>query len=160
MTPVLSAKAITETDRSDSVLVSFDSRWEQAIKKGGVKAFIRKRLPKTITPKWVYAYCGSPVAAILARFRINRIGEISSTEAVKLASRLSMSANDVAAYCRGRSIIGYCEVSKTQKSKKPMTLVSIRSLMSFHPPQSFIILSKDACEMIDTACFPSQGDTE
>lgn len=160
MTPVLSAKANTEANRSDSVLVSFDSRWEHSIKSGDLKAFIRKRLPKTVAPKWIYGYCGSPVAAILARFRVIRVTEVSSSDAVKLASRLGMSAVDVASYCKGRSTIGYCEVTGMQKAERPMTLVKIRSLMSFHPPQSFIILSKDACEIIDSECFPSQGDAE
>jgi len=160
MTRALSAKADTETNRSDAVLVSFDSRWEHSIKNGDLKAFIRKRLPKTLTPKWIYAYCGSPVAAILARFRVNRVTEVSSSDAVKSASRLGMKAVDVSSYCKGRSTIGYCEVMEMQKADKPMTLVKIRSLMSFHPPQSFIILSKDACMMIDAECFSSQGKTE
>lgn len=160
MTPFLSAKASSDGNRSDSVLVSFDSRWEHAINNGDLKAFIRKRLPKTITPKWIYGYCGSPVAAILARFRVIRVTEVSSLEAVKLASRLGMSAGDVESYCKGRPIIGYCEVAEMQKALRPMTLQDIRSVMSFHPPQSFIILSKTACEIIDSTCFPSQADLE
>ena len=59
------AKAINTADQSDGIVVSFGADWHERLLEGRFTAVIRKRVPKTVTPKWLYFHINSPVKRIV-----------------------------------------------------------------------------------------------
>jgi predicted transcriptional regulator len=143
------AKATSPESASDSIVVSFDSRWEDIFLTKSISGFIRKRLPKTHATKYVYFYFGGPSRQISLRGRVREITEISVKDALSLATSLCISKEEISAYCEGTPTIGICKIHKLQKARQPVSLEKLRSRLSFFPPQSFVILALEAKRAID-----------
>ena len=144
-----SVKANSPEEVSDAILVSFDAHWETVLANEPVKAFIRKRLPQNIQPRFVYVYCGAPHSRISAKAEVKSLGEITLKEAIAKAAELKLTKQEILDYCVGRDKIGICHLGRILKAKNPLDLAALRSCLTFHPPQSFLILSKFGKATID-----------
>jgi len=150
MNTLPSAKANSPAEASDSILVSFEARWEELFISGQVSGFIRKRLPRTTSPKWIYAYFGTPLARISVKAQIKSISEVPIGQVIASASDLCISKEEIREYCAGLSSIGLCLIATPFVSNHKLGLERMRSTLSFFPPQSFLILSKDAKRIIES----------
>lgn len=143
------ARATSPTENSDSILVSFDSRWTDLLKSKTNFSFIRKRLPVSIVPRYVYIYCKSPISSIIGKAEVSQIGFVPVSEAVREGNRLSMTHDEITKYCSGQETIGLCRLENLVRFSHPLNLASICQKLDFTPPQSFVILSKHAVISIE-----------
>ena len=144
-----STKANSPAEMSDAILVSFDAHWETVLANEPLRAFIRKRLPQNLHPRFVYAYCGAPLSRISVKAEVKSFGEIPLKEAIAKSVQLKLSKTEILNYCAERDSIGICYIGRIFKAKQPLDLQVLRSVMVFHPPQSFLILSTSAKATID-----------
>lgn len=112
-------------------------------------SFIRKRLPVSIIPRFVYIYCKSPISSIIGKAEVSQIGFVPVSEALREGNRLSMTQDDIEKYCSGQESIGLCRLENLIRFSHPLNLVSICEKLDFTSPQSFVILSKQAVISID-----------
>lgn len=145
-----SAKALDASDMSDSILVSFKGHWEEVLLCESITGFIRKRLPRTVKPKWVYAYFGSPFSRVSIKVEVKSIEDVPVKTALGHAAGLHLSPDEIRHYCFGRAEIGLCLTGRLRPAKSKVTLQKLRSVLDFFPPQSFLILSKEAKATLDS----------
>lgn len=146
------AKALTDDDRSDSVIVSFDSAWRQKVLDATFSAIIRKRVPVSLTPTWIYFHINAPFSEILARARINTVRMISKQDAVRLHKQLDLSADEVKAYVGDAPEIGAYSVAGFEIAGNNITARALQEQMIYSPPQSFLFLSHEGKTVVDRLC--------
>lgn len=142
------AKASNVEDRSSAIIVSFDSRWHDAIKNGRISSIIRKRIPKD-TYEWLYIHINSPIGAIYARTKIKCILNITLDEAIKLSDEIGLSEEDISAYAGNANSIGCYKIGLFEFAINIQKTEAIKRVMNYNPPQSFLILSRAAKRIID-----------
>lgn len=143
--------------QSDSIVVSFASTWQQPLVKGAFKAVIRKRIPKTLKPKWLYFHINSPVAAICGRAEIQSFCELTIAQAKAISTELALSPTEIDTYAGGSQFIGCYKLGRIELAQPALTLSTIAEHMVYHAPQSFFILSNAAKTVIDKlAGFPNR----
>ena len=146
---MLTAKATSTTDQSDSVVVSFDAVWQQKLSSRVVSVVIRKRIPKTLRPHWLYFHLNAPIGAIGGRAEIRDASDMSLAKAKVLAKELALSTAEITSYFQGAKTIGCYHLGTIQLLTRPLSLAIIRKQLIYFPPQSFMILSKEAKGVID-----------
>ncbi len=146
------AAAVNASDRSDAIIVSFDSRWYDVIVSGTLSAVIRKRVPTSATPAWLYFHLNSPKSALCARARIETIEVATRAEVHAMHDALALSQTEIDSYCAGRQEIGLYKISGIELAKPPASLASLKRELEYAPPQSFLFLSLAAKNLINKAC--------
>jgi hypothetical protein len=142
------AKATKADDQSDGIVVSFGAEWHKPLLEAKFKAVIRKRVPKTVVPKWLYFHINSPVSALCARAEILAIRELTPTQARAKARDLALSVADVDGYMGGENI-GCYEIGQITFAHRELGSDDLNTRIIYHPPQSFFILSKAAKQIVD-----------
>lgn len=157
---ITDATASSIEDRSDAIIVSFDSRWHDVLKGGRVSYIIRKRIPKD-TYEWIYFHVNSPISAICGRAKINSICNIALSEAAKLSDEIGLSEKDIFAYVGNRNSIGCYKIGSFEVAVNPQRADEVNKFVNYNPPQSFVILSKSAKQIIDEmsefCSIPAEG---
>lgn len=146
------AKALTDDDRSDSIVVSFDSAWRQKVLDATFSAIIRKRVPVSVTPSWIYFHINAPFSELRARARIKAIEMISKQDAVKLHKQLDLSIDEIRAYAGAASEIGAYSVAAFELASNNITTRALQEQMIYSPPQSFLFLSHEGKAVVDRLC--------
>lgn len=146
---LISAKATSSDEQSDSVVVSFESDWEQPLLSNAVSVVIRKRIPKNTSFKWLYFHINSPVSSICGRAKIQRIFSASTKEAVAIAKQIGLSPTQISTYIGAARCIGCYKLGTVQCGTGPIPLAKLTTRLAYYPPQSFVILSKQAKRVID-----------
>lgn len=146
------AKALTLDERSNAIIVSFDSKWHQPFLNSEFSVVIRKRVPRDRTFEWIYAHIKSPVGAICGRARIKRIGTMAPDQAANLFKSINLSKNEIIQYISGDGAIGFYEIGQFYVAAKPARTDEINKYINYNPPQSFTILSTVAKKTIDALC--------
>jgi hypothetical protein len=116
---------------------------------GKFKAVIRKRVPKTVSPTWLYFHINAPVSAICARAEILAIRELTPAQARAKANDIALCPAAVDAYTAGDPRIGCYELGKITLARQSLSSDFLNERMIYHPPQSFFVLSCLAQQMID-----------
>src|SRR3989442_302849 len=106
----ITAKAADTGDQSDAIVVSFGAEWHQPLCERKFKAVIRKRIPKTLNPAWLYFHVNAPVSAICARAPILALCDLKRDEALRRAADLALSPADITTYIGGDPTIGCYEL--------------------------------------------------
>ena len=147
---IIIAKAQHASEQSDSIVVSFSADWKAALYESRFTAVIRKRIPKTICPRWLYFHINSPVGGIAGRAKIDSCGDVTVEKLGGMTQDLALSLDDILSYLDGSSTIGCYELSEIELLKEPLM---VKELLNFkyHAPQSFFILSKRGKSRIDEA---------
>lgn len=146
------AKAIAPELQSDAIVVSFVSEWDGRIKRESFKVIIRKRVPKTISPRWLYFHVNAPISAICARAEIISVSNITCPEAVKIYHQIDMSKAEIKHYFGQENTVGCYLLGNFFFPEKAITVKELRDRMVYYPPQSFFILSKDGKRLLDIMC--------
>lgn len=124
---------------STSVVYSFEGRWEEALRKGQVRVFFRKRRP-TKLPRRVFFYVGVPVKAIIGFAEVEGISCTSLSEAIAIRSLGAITENELVKYMGQGGQVNAIRVSIPAIFTKPLDLFELKERYSFNPPQSFSIL--------------------
>jgi predicted transcriptional regulator len=144
----LAAKA-ANAEPSISVVVSFDARWLRPISAGRISLVLRKRVPQSALPEWMYIYVNSPASVLLGRARIKKILTVSLAEALKRQKELELTSDEIGAYLRGSATVGAYQLRRTEIADNPLRLNWLQQNMTFNPPQSFFFLASTAQAVID-----------
>lgn len=147
---LIPAKAITEADQSDSIVVSFGAEWQQLLLSKAFSVVIRKRIPKNTSFKWLYFHINSPVGAICGRAGIKQICTISAKEAIALSKQIKLPTAKIQDYINGENAIGCYTLGAIVLVDRPILTSQLAARLAYHPPQSFFIVSKRAKTIIDT----------
>jgi len=157
---ITDAKASSAEDRSGAIIVSFDSRWHDALNSGRISCIIRKRIPKDAY-EWLYVHVNSPIGAICGRAKINSACGITLIEAVNLADEIGLSEKEISSYVGNGNSIGCYRIGSFELAMNPKKTGEINKLVNYNPPQSFLILSKPAKQIIDEmsefCSIPAEG---
>lgn len=149
MNPSVIAKARNPKDESEAIVVSFDARWLEAIRSKRFSRVLRKRVPQSFCPQWMYIYVYSPTSLIVARASIANISSVSLVEALAHKQELCLSETEIERYFAGAKAVGLYKLGLVELARTHLTLTWLRQHMIFHPPQSFFTLKDEAKTIID-----------
>ncbi len=144
--------------QSDSVVVSFDSKWLEPLVAGDVHSVIRRRFPKARTPIWLYAYVNSPVSGLVCRSRIVAIDSLTLSDALGQASNLLLSSDEIRDYFGEYEHLGRYELGRAEVFGHTLGVNRLREAGRFFPPQSFLYLSRDGEDFVNEAVGLSNLD--
>ena len=149
------AKASGTADCSDGIVVSFESKWYPALSKSDFSLIIRKRVPVTQKPDWLYFHINSPRSAICARAQLISTSLITTELVHTHTSDLCLDHKEIDEYCGGLVEVGAYHIGKIQLAPVEVSASMLEDRVIYSPPQSFMFLSHRAKEIIDAACnFP------
>jgi len=146
---LLPAKAITDAEQSNAIVVSFAATWHQHLLAEDFSLVIRKRVPKSRTFEWLYFHINSPVSAICGRAQIETIANLMTEQAIRRASKINLPPEEIKSYIAGDRHIGCYKLGAFQFGNKPVHTTELATRMIYHPPQSFFILSKLGKQILD-----------
>ena len=149
MNQVVTAKATAPNEYSGAIVVSFDARWLDPITRCRLKAVLRKRVPRTLVPKWIYFYVNSPVNQIVGRARIKTVESIGLSAALLRSRDLCIGQDEIRAYLVESKSAGLYIIGRIELAKPAISLADLRKELMFYPPQSFLFLSPPAKNIID-----------
>jgi predicted transcriptional regulator len=142
------AKATDPRTATSSIVVSFDSRWYELLRKGKIRAVIRKRGPTKLRPEYIYAYVNSPISAFVARLPIRKFEWRNNVDA-RLCEETTLNLKEIKAYTGGKRFAVYY-VGKPQLAQPNISLSELASKLGFVAPQSFFVLSSSGKEQLDS----------
>lgn len=146
------AKALDSESRSDAIVVSFDAEWYERLRAKRFSAVIRKRIPATLQPKWLYFHFNSPRSALSARARVLSVEMIDEAKALSMERQLDLTADRIRLYVRPNPEIGCYRLAGIELAKRDAALQELGKTLVYYPPQSFFVLSKAAKQIIDEIC--------
>lgn len=146
---LLPAKAVTDAQQSNAIVVSFASEWHQRLLEKQFTVVIRKRVPKNRAFEWLYFHINKPVGAICGRAQIKNTGSITAERAIALAREIDLSPEEINSYIGEDRRIGCYKLGTFEFGNRPVHTAELAARMIYHPPQSFFILSKWSRELID-----------
>jgi predicted transcriptional regulator len=135
----------TIKNNNSSVVYSFEGRWEEALRKGQVRVFFRKRRP-TKLPRRIFFYVGVPVKAIIGFAEVEGITSINLREAVEIRTLGAITENELIRYVGQLGEVNAIRISAPTLFAIPAELSVLKQQFSFNPPQSFSIM-EEAFEM-------------
>ena len=153
---MLYATAKGEHDRSNSILVSFDVRWEDAFLNDRISVIFRKMVPRNVFPKMLYVYIKRPSSKVIGRTKINEIRHVALDEAFGLAKRACIAPQELKEYIGSLNKIGVYFIEDFELAPTYASLKSIWQYVKFYPAQSFQSLSIDFKALIDKMCSFSE----
>lgn len=136
--------------RTSEVLVTFSAKWIESLLSGAIKCVLRRRYPKYIVPTRMYIYVAAPFSQIIGVSSINKIIDVGLTQAKELKECTHVGENDLIQYFNGYKTVGCYFIEKPQIFHPAIHLEALRENWSFYPPQSFVSLSREAVEWLDT----------
>jgi predicted transcriptional regulator len=144
----------TPTDNGNSIILSFDSKWDAALRNSMVSVVFRKTGPTRFLPTYMYIYLNAPISAIIGGFPITRIENLSVEDAVKAASAGGLTENEIRAYAatafgKSYSVLVAYYVGRLQLATSPITQQYLKSKYGFWPSPSFIPLSMTGKATLD-----------
>jgi len=123
---------------------------------GKVQAVIRRQVPKSTQPEWLYAYVNSPVSELALRARVESVETVGIEEALRYSTELLLSRAEIETYFEGYKEMGLYHLGLASPSRTCVNLQRLREAGRFSPPQSFLYLSSEGREFLDSSCcFPS-----
>jgi hypothetical protein len=146
------ARARTDSAASDAIVVSFDFTWYQGLKTGAFQAVIRKKIPRSFRPRWLYFHVNSPKSAICARGEIRSVEEIDLLGAIDLRLPLQLEEKEIRGYLGGKGKVGLFRLGEIRLAAAERTSSELRERLVYHPPQSFFRLSQQGKKVIDSMC--------
>ena len=148
----IAAKAVDPESRSEAVVVSFGSEWYDSLRGKKFSAVIRKRVPSSIRPRWLYFHINSPKSAICARATILAVEAIDRSRALKIRRDLDLSEEQIVKYFGQQDSMGCYRLGNLDYPNREVTSEQIAVHLVYHPPQSFFVLSKGAKDLLDRLC--------
>lgn len=66
-----------ETDKSDSVVFSFQKKWLEPLSQDAVCVFFRRKIPTKVISTSVYIYVGAPISSMLGHAAVKSIMQVN-----------------------------------------------------------------------------------
>ncbi len=139
----------TKTDRSRSIILSFHSKWYEAVQKGEFSVVFRKMGPIKFVPDLLYAYLTAPVSAIIARAEVTKYEHLPIEDALLLSRQGLLTKDEVRSYGLHYSHLFVFHLGQISISQSPVTMQHLVSNYDFWPSSTFIPLSGAGKETID-----------
>lgn len=149
---MISIKSNAEEQMSSAVLVSFAANWKFEIENRCISAIIRKRIPTSMVPEWLYFHVNAPVGQICARAKITDIRKISLQEAREIQGLICLSNEIIENYFGNSEFIGCYFIDAIEIARNKCTISRLKNIMHYNPPQSFLYISKDGKKIVDDIC--------
>ncbi len=146
------AKAVNTEARSDAIVVSFGAEWYESLRAKRFTAVIRKRVPTSIKPRWLYFHMNSPKSAICARAEVVSVEMIDRERALQISRELNLPEEQIIKYFGSQEWMGCYRLGEIDFPERDMTHHQLAVHMVYHPPQSFFVLSKNGREVLDSLC--------
>jgi len=134
---VISAKAQGKDDRSDGVVVSFGAQWYPKLLNAAFSVIIRKRVPSSAHPKWLYFHINSPISKICGRAKITSIKTLTKSDAVAISASIDLSMVKILDYIGACNSINCYEISDIEIAQHKMSAEDSNFCLTYSPPQSF-----------------------
>lgn len=141
-------KADSIAERSGDILVSFDSKWRDLLMGNSIEYIVRRRYPKSFSPRRMYLYVGSPHSELIGFADIGQLRTITFNEGLQVLGEAGLTRYDLDSYFSGYEGLGCYALSGTTIFKQPLSLEALRSHSGFSPPQSFVALSQRASDWL------------
>lgn len=152
VSPRCSATATSAETRSDAIIVSFDSVWYSRLRNRSFSAVMRKRIPTTLSPKWIYFHVNSPKGAICGRARLDATRTVNAGTVLELSTELGLTREAIAKYLGSADSVGLYRLRTVEFAKTEATTTELSRWMTYNPPQSFLVLSVAGKAIIDRLC--------
>jgi hypothetical protein len=153
----LTAAAGEPRDRSDAILVSFKSGWYEPLREGRFSAVIRRQVPVTFTPRYLYFYLSAPRRAVCARAPIVSLQRIDGAQAIGMSADLALTGEEVRDYVGRRRQVGCYELGAIEYPRLEVEPGSYPGTLIFRPPQNYVVLSIRGKRALDDLCdWPSK----
>jgi hypothetical protein len=149
---VISAKAGAPETRSDAIVVSFDYNWYERLCRREFSVVIRKRVPITFQPAWIYFHMNSPKSSICARASLKGVGQLDLGSATDLQKSVTLSKVEIQKYFGQSDSVGAYFIQRIELARIECSIAHLQQLLVYNPPQSFFRLSKQAKIIVDQAC--------
>lgn len=148
-TNLIPAKATSLAEQSDAIVISFRYDWYPHIQAKDFSVVIRKQTPKHRAFDWLYFHVNSPVSAICARAPILNTFRATLQEVLELAPKVNLSPDEIRDYFWKDSSVGCYRLGTIEIAPKATTTTELTAVLIYRPPQSCVILSKRAKQVID-----------
>jgi predicted transcriptional regulator len=142
-------KATCPEDSSDSIVISFDGKWLDPLRRSELSLVFRKRGPKNIVPRFIYVYIGSPHCLLLGRLAVTRYELLSTRSALQHTAKAGLTADELAQYLKGYDTVAAFTVGHIHKTATTTSLQRLAATFGFTPPQSFFVLSHNGRRLLD-----------
>ncbi len=146
------AKAETPEMRSDAIVVSFDYIWYEPLHRRRFSAIIRKRVPTSFQPSWIYFHINSPKSAICARASLKGIDHLDLKSAIDIEKFLGLSRDEIISYFGHLDSIGVYLLENIELAEVEVSIGKLAERLIYNPPQSFFALSRPAKMVINQMC--------
>ena len=120
----------------NSVIYSFQSRWEKLLKTRKIKVFFRKKKPK-LHPQRIYFYVGWPSMKIIGYSKVIKIQNVNLDEAKLLLSEGKISEEELVKYIGFTDNVHAFWLNKPTILPTPLESSDLNNRFGFTPPQSF-----------------------
>jgi predicted transcriptional regulator len=145
---------------SPAIILSVSANDAKKVTTGVLRKLIRKRYPKAVSLQWVYLWAIAPISAIVGRAPIVRLQEIAVAEALESHEQYGLSVQELREYCADYELLGVFILGPYEPAKTRLRLAELGEAGRFHPPQSFLYLSRQGQEhLCSKASFISKGGT-
>ncbi len=149
---MISAKARTKDDRSDGVVVSFGAHWHGKLLDAAFSRIIRKRVPISNHPRWLYFYIKSPISKICGRAKIISIKKLTKEDVTASPERIGLSVTEILHYMGEEISIGCYDICDIQIAQYGVSAYDSKIELRYSPPQSFFFLSIEGKLELDRVC--------
>ena len=146
------ARAQTHQDRSDAIIVSFNSNCYQSLHEKSFSLIIRKRIPISMKPRWLYFHLNSPISSICARAKIIRIEQQSLMHVLKRIAKIGLPKDEIKSYVGNAESVGIYVISDIEITPVEVTIAQLKRKLNYSPPQSFLVLSVEGKKIVDHMC--------
>ena len=141
-------KADSIAERSRDILVSFDSKWRDLLMGHSIECIVRRRYPKSFSPRRMYFYVGSPHSELIGFADVNDLRTITFNEGLQILGKTGLTRRELDSYFSGYEGLGCYALSRTTIFKQSLSLETLRTRSGFSPPQSFVALSQRASDWL------------
>lgn len=136
-------KASKLAESSESIIMSFDSRWINALVSQQVHTVFRKRGPQKIQINEIFVYLGSPVSSIVGVLPVEVHQVLPIEKCLPLSDSGAISTTELISYSGKYNNLHVFKVGPYEEVSELFSLSELKSKYRFYPPQSFLILSVD-----------------
>jgi hypothetical protein len=126
---LLPAKATTDAEQSNGIVVSFAAQWHQHLLTKDFSLVIRRRVPKSKTFGWLYFHINSPVSEICGRARIQNICDLTVEQAVTLSNKIKLSPEKIKSYIAEDGHVGCYKLGEFQFGNKTVHTTELATRM-------------------------------
>ncbi len=141
-------KALAADEHSGDVVVSFSSKWKDALVEGEIEVVFRKRIPVKFSPKRMVIYIGSPECELFGTADIVEASFVDKRKAMSLAEKGKISKAELENYIGNLSEVGVYKISNICQFNQPISMSELKDKYGFNPPQSFFSISKKGLELL------------